>query len=573
MSDALAGPLAAVGVNFSFTSADLSVGSPPIFTGVSGELPQFGGGGPQPQGPAPLLRSSDSTTVADDIGDSSNRSGGAVITRDGPVGGDVDPPPAPGNANLHFQVKSVTFNTDHGTIASDPFLDDPNNPNTMTYTSYASQHWLDANNDGTADAPPQGATVAPSGDHRWPAMTIVGQPLKVNEVVFRVWSDDPNLPWPPLDQARVKGYVSGNDVPANMVLTNDDPMVSIGFDQGNELITFHTLSSHATVFDHVAKIYDAGHSTDLRIDWKVIIPNDFTYDGGTSKNVFYVTWKDNTLPNHGNDWARMLFHSVVDISTRGAAGKTAGSSEQDVFAGVWGMFTGRDVYKVNGPLADQGAALAYYRDYRTVNDVTATLLCFTDGRCYAWTAMLIDCARAQGIWSPADAQQNNVTEIRLSDELRAPDNATNDLGWSAFLVSAWTFAAPPQGFAYPYNLMPVDRTTFFGAHQYNWRTPPAPQVDQAAAGNLPAQSNPKPQSLFDNHIIVRYGEDWYDPSFGVKYAAFPSLPDNFAATAVVGYARDNPNLLPNDPNVAEFSQVIPRNMTPNQAFKIIYRSY
>jgi hypothetical protein len=58
------------------------------------------------------------------------------------------------------------------------------------------------------------------------------------------------------------------------------------------------------------------------------------------------------------------------------------------------------------------------------------------------------------------------------------------------------------------------------------------------------------------------------------YAAFPGLPDNFATSAVVGYWR-NGFFTQNGVNygLREFSPTIPRNMTPNQAFKIDTESY
>jgi len=47
-------------------------------------------------------------------------------------------------------------------------------------------------------------------------MTIVGQPLEVNEVTFRVWSDSQTEPWPGLANMQVRGFVSGNDVPPDV---------------------------------------------------------------------------------------------------------------------------------------------------------------------------------------------------------------------------------------------------------------------------------------------------------------------------------------------------------------------
>src|SRR5262249_8994124 len=157
------------------------------------------------------------------------------------------------------------------------------------------------------------------------------------------------------------------------------------------------------------------------------------YNAGTSKNVFYVTWRDNTLPNHGNDWPRRLFHTVVDLSTVAAEGSTATSSESDIVQSVFGWgFEPRLARKVNGPLAGPGDALSYYHDYRTTNVQTFQLLEWNDGQCGAWAYFLIDALRAQGVWQPGLGE--NLITIAPSNEIVA------NWGIQRFLIKQWTYA-------------------------------------------------------------------------------------------------------------------------------------
>ena len=86
-----------------------------------------------------------------------------------------------------------------------------------------------------------------------------------------------------------------------------------------------------------------------------------------------------------------LFHTLVDIGTRAAAGR---DSANDIFNGIWGKFTTLSLNRIDG----EGPLKYYGEGWDTPGyQVTDYILFAQDGQCGAWANFLIDTLDIQDI--------------------------------------------------------------------------------------------------------------------------------------------------------------------------------
>jgi hypothetical protein len=147
---------------------------------------------------------------------------------------------------------------------------------------------------------------------------------------------------------------------------------------------------------------------------------------------------------------------------------------------------------------------------------TAGLLALSNGNCYSWADIFQDTILVQGITEPFP----NMFEV-----LAVPDA-------NGFLVKDWTF---------------IGNGSSPGTYPYVW------VVGQDAIDSpngAPGQGNPNPPGGFQNHFIVQYASDYYDPSYGgpvyFSHAAWENASlDGFFRYGTPDVAKRN------DPNVIE----------------------
>ena len=110
----------------------------------------------------------------------------------------------------------------------------------------------------------------------------------------------------------------------------------------------------------------------MKIKWYYGYTNkpDFIY-AGTSTNAVYVSWK---TPTTGD-----LYHTVVDVACRNAAGKT---TEADIVSGTWSDFAG----PIPGVKSWDNVEMKYWPEgwgtpeYFDISE----LVHYKEGRCGAW---------------------------------------------------------------------------------------------------------------------------------------------------------------------------------------------
>jgi len=201
----------------------------------------------------------------------------------------------------------------------------------------------------------------------------------------------------------------------------------------------------------------------LTVNWYIHTATDEWLDGKRNDNPVYVT----LATPQGT-----AFHTCLHIGCTNAGGRTeATPAAQD----IWGEFTDRIVWR-----AEQPVILSYYAGgfAHTTATTTADLLKCGNGQCGSWADFLRDCWRVQGI--------NNGRLVQVTANIPLADG---------FIVNNWTFAATgPSTPTAPYTYL-LNR-------------------DVLDAKGAPGQNNPDPESVFVRHYIVRYGNNYDDPSYG-----------------------------------------------------------
>ena len=293
--------------------------------------------------------------------------------------------------------------------------------------TYSGPHWKDANLDGDADDP---------GDRKYPVGFVRNTKMKVSAK----WKIKPALA---NTSVKVSGSGSGNiSFPETSLVVN-----------GNEIVLTDMEAS-----DPLADTVD--FHDPLTINWSVDIEGFPGGNAGKSENQVYVTW--------GKPLVTTVYHTLAHLGCKHAKGKSAIGATVD---GVYSAFTGLNVRRVS-----DGTQMTYWVGNKGGGiQETDQILKASDGNgnCQAWSALLRDCFKVQGI--PAD-------RIRVSPI--APDTGV--------LVKNWTFNAPSLSGAYPYK---IDKDALSDSHR-------------------PAQGNAKSPDSFTGHWITRCNGDYFDPSYG-----------------------------------------------------------
>jgi hypothetical protein len=127
----------------------------------------------------------------------------------------------------------------------------------------------------------------------------------------------------------------------------------------------------------------------------------------------------------------------------------------------------------------------------------------------------LDSLKAQSIDQPGD-----FVVFRQINNYGVPDT---DLG---FLVKNWSFSATGNSGNAQFEFLGIPDSPFVTATSYNWLY--SEVSDQAGT---PGQETSNPASLFNNHQVVLIGGNYYDPSYGLKYASLNQIDTN----AISGY--------------------------------------
>jgi hypothetical protein len=188
-----------------------------------------------------------------------------------------------------------------------------------------------------------------------------------------------------------------------------------------------------------------------------------------------------------------LYETVFHISCTNANEE---HSEDSVVSGIWDGFSGRNVKRKDG------TELTYYASYQTDTTTVTGLLSNTDGQCGAWASFFQTALAIHGIQSEYKKFRSNPT---FAD---------------GFIVKTWSFSGTGDvGSNFPYTNKLHPSLPLVGTTQYNWGTPAEVTYTE---GN-PGQNNSMPASFFNNHQLIKYGNKYYDPSYGVIYESVQKI--------------------------------------------------
>jgi alpha-tubulin suppressor-like RCC1 family protein len=230
------------------------------------------------------------------------------------------------------------------------------------------------------------------------------------------------------------------------------------------------LTESTTPFPDTIKYYNNGDSTAFTLTWEMSIDGGSTWiELGVTKHTVYLTLADPQTD--------MRYETVASIGCRNADGM---ETESDLVERVWRDFEDLRVSRVGTT-----SAMMYWGSWASEVDCdeqtpsctsAAGLLKNGDGRCGAWMRFLDAALRFQGI--------EGCKQLKIT---------TKDI--------------PYKG----------ETLTGDGFYVKNWDVSDLPPV---ALLGVPAQgeNNDDPHSAFDDHALVEYAGQLYDPSYGHRYS-------------------------------------------------------
>jgi hypothetical protein len=152
---------------------------------------------------------------------------------------------------------------------------------------------------------------------------------------------------------------------------------------------------------------------------------------------------------------------------------------------------------VESSAAPQAVPMTYWQLGDRGPGDTPGLLKQGDGRCGAWARLLVDCARIHGL----DAEFQDYQ----------PPQIANANWFQADLTAAGLNTQ-------------VNSSSTLYMFIKSWK--PAPHAFVTMDSISKAQGDvPDPEGKFPDHVLVKFGGGWYDPSYGKPYSSIAAWED------------------------------------------------
>jgi hypothetical protein len=269
----------------------------------------------------------------------------------------------------------------------------------------------------------------------------------------------------------IKGVTSGGNVSINLSATDN-------------VFAANSATMEVTVVAETK--LDAGKVSFFdTIDWtyKETGSSGSGAGAGSSENQVYVTRAN---PVSGVT----LYHTVVHLACR----SWGGTSSTQAASKTWEKFTGKNVkaWDESTPLLYNLANGIWTSSASFPSDVSG-LLANNTGDCSAWTRLLIDAFRVNGVVGVSEVK---VTSSYVSDP--NPSNPQQDL-IEPMLIKSWTFASGTL----PATVLPFT---------HRW-------AEVTDIEGVKGQNNGNPPGFYQEHFIVLFIPNpgtlnYYDPSYG-----------------------------------------------------------
>jgi hypothetical protein len=246
---------------------------------------------------------------------------------------------------------------------------------------------------------------------------------------------------------------------------------------------FPSFVNFSASFTNTVHFYD---QMGLQWEYAAGAGTDFA-PAGSSSNQVYVTLR---APTNGVP----VYHTVVHLSCKNATGQSTDGGTADA---VFVEFTDRIVRRLS-----DNKQMTYWLNNTSDGTETETLLRepSANGNCQAWSALLRDCFRVQGL---------------QADRIRALPVSPADGG---ICVKNWQFVDPPSG---------------SGQHPYIVGT------DAFDLIGVEAQGNTNPPGWFNGHWITLCNDAYYDPSYGTPKVSGSDKNKTYEDGSLAGYVDSN----------------------------------
>jgi hypothetical protein len=300
----------------------------------------------------------------------------------------------------------------------------------------------------------------------------------------------------------------------------------------------------------------------MGIKWTASADGVSWYTAGFSQNPIYLLYAQ---PRNSGQ----LLQTFVDLGSRVGVEKAIAAGYADaqtkaksIFDGIWAGFSDRKVTRADGQ------PLYYYHSWDfppSGKRSEQQLVTGQDGQCVAWSLLLLQVLRAQGL--TADPLFKDVVHL-----IKVIPPETDN----GFLVKSWTFKPEfdktkgllqytninTTGAAMDIEGKGTDVLKVYpqwekvsGKFQYHWISAAANYDAKTTVGG---QNNPSPQAVFTDHAIVQVGSMYFDPSYGLTYKDAK----DFQSQAIAGfYVRE----FVNDGQGTRRFKIRPANPSPEQA--------
>jgi len=326
----------------------------------------------------------------------------------------------------------------------------------VDYITYDAPHWQDGNDDGDADDP---------GERKYPIAYVRDTPPTIaGKIAVK-----------PSGLTAVSGFSAKIKVTGPGNIEIDETAATIGTDE-IELPATASTGNFINEIDYL---------NPMTLSWEVEV-NDKGHwcEAGDTGHRTYVTL--------GIPTTALRQETLFDLGCRNADGESVVATAVDK---IYLEFTDQSVQRVDPSTGSlDGIDMTYWSPVNPAPQPqcweTEGLLSLGDGRCGAWARFLNDCLAVQAIAS--DVAVVNAPAIVSAAQLQGDINT--------------------HLLADTYQILPIFFVKDWDLSNQN----PFNPIDQ---NGVAGQGNPNPRADFDNHAIVRFNGEYYDPSYGSPKAA------------------------------------------------------
>ncbi|NCO36923.1 MAG: hypothetical protein GW893_24065, partial [Armatimonadetes bacterium] len=320
-----------------------------------------------------------------------------------------------------------------------------------TSVTYDAPHWQDGNDDGDADDP---------GERKYPIAYVRDTPPSIAG----------KIKVKPSGLTSVSGFSAKIKVTGPGAIEIDETAAIIGTDE-IELPATPSTGNFVNEIDYM---------NPMTLTWEVDVNDEGHWcEAGDTANRTYVTL--------GVPTTALRQETLFDIGCRNADGESVSATAVDK---IYLEFSDQSVQRIDPSTGSlDGVDMTYWSPTNPAPQPqcwqTEGLLALGDGRCGAWARFLSDCLAIQAIASDVavvDAPAiQNPAQLQTDINTHLPPDTYQVL--PIFFVKDWDLSNPN-----PFN--PIDQNGVEG------------------------QGNPNPRADFDNHAIVKFNGEYYDPSYG-----------------------------------------------------------